>query len=62
MKVCGPSQKASAMKAMEVFQLGGKAGATRTFLATGPHHTLIYFFLAIIELSRRNDILLIHHM
>lgn len=35
MKVCGRSRKASAMKGMEVFQLGGKAVAPRMFLATG---------------------------
>lgn len=35
MKVCGLSQKASAMKGMELFQLGGKVDATRMFLATG---------------------------
>lgn len=40
MKVCGPSQKASAMKGMEMFLLGGKAVATRMFLATG---SLIFF-------------------
>lgn len=44
MKVYGPSQKASAMKGMEVFQLGGKADATRMFLATGSHLNLMIFF------------------
>lgn len=42
MKVCGLSQKASAMKGMEMFQLGGKAVVTVMFLATGSHHLSNY--------------------
>lgn len=56
MKVCGPSQKASAMKGMELFQLGGKADATRMFLVTGSHLDLIdFFFITIIKIFRQND-------
>lgn len=45
MKVCGLSQKALAMKGMEMFRLGGKAVATVMFLATGSHHQSYYYKL-----------------
>lgn len=47
LRVCGLNQKASAMKNMEVFRLGGKAVATVRFLATGSHLLSYCYILSL---------------